>query len=98
MTTVVNLKKEKYDVYCGRGSIFGSPYILGRDGTREQVIERYKEWFNFLLRDSIFYNALLNLKDKRLACFCKPLSCHCDIIAAHVNNYYNAIDELNRRQ
>lgn len=85
MTTVVNKNKESFEVYVGRGSIFGNPYVIGRDGTREQVIERYREWFKFLLRDPIFAAAVLDLRDKKLGCFCKPLACHGEVIAEYLN-------------
>lgn len=85
MTTVVNLKKEDYDVYCGRGSIFGNPFEIGIDGPRDMVIKRYKEWFNHLLKDELFVAELKKLKDKKLGCYCKPLACHCDVIAEHIN-------------
>jgi len=32
---VVNLRKEKYDVYIGRGSKWGNKFVIGRDGDRE---------------------------------------------------------------
>ena len=43
---VVNLRKEKYDVYIGRGSEFGNPFRIGIDGCRSQVIRKYKVYFN----------------------------------------------------
>ncbi len=43
-TRVVHCKKEKYDVYIGRPSIFGNPFQIGRDGNREAVIQKYKKW------------------------------------------------------
>jgi hypothetical protein len=85
VTTVVNKNKEPYDIYCGRGSIWGNPYVIGKDGNRAEVIERYKEWFSFLIRDPLIKNELFNLRNKTLGCFCKPLSCHCDIIADYLN-------------
>lgn len=85
MTKVVNKRVEEYDVYIGRGSIFGNPYEIGKDGTREQVIERYRGWFAFLLRDEIFRQEVLKLKGKSLGCFCKQpekfVPCHGDVIA-----------------
>ena len=90
MTTVVNLRLEKCDVKVCRGTIFGNPYEIGIDGDRDQVIERYQKWFNFMLRDPIFYQALYTLKNKRLGCFCKQkdreVKCHADTIADFVNN------------
>ena len=85
MTTVVNKHKEKYDVYIGRGSLFGNPYEVGRDGTLEQVLVRYKTWFNFLLNDKKFVKELEKLRGKRIGCFCKPKPCHGDIIAEYLN-------------
>jgi len=83
---IVNIKSGKpYDIYCGRGSIFGNPYEIGVDGTREQVIERYKKWFNFLLRDKRFVDELNKLKGKTLGCFCVPQKCHCEVIIEYLN-------------
>ncbi|MGA9172340.1 MAG: DUF4326 domain-containing protein [Nitrososphaeraceae archaeon] len=41
---VVHCKKEKYDIYIGRPSRWGNPFVIGKDGTRE-VITKYNEWF-----------------------------------------------------
>jgi hypothetical protein len=34
MCEVVNKYKEPFDIYIGRGSIWGNPYVIGKDGTR----------------------------------------------------------------
>lgn len=87
MTKVVNLRKEKYDIYCGRPSIFGNPFIIGKDGTRTEVINKYKEYFyNKILLDKEFKIEVLKLKNKTLGCFCKPLKCHLDIIVEYLEN------------
>lgn len=83
-TTVVHCKKDKYDVYIGRPSKWGNPFTIGTDGTREQVIELYREWIingdgKHLLDD------LDELKGKRLACWCSPKACHGDILAELCN-------------
>lgn len=90
MTTVVNIRNEPCDVRIHRGTIFGNPYEIGRDGTREQVIEKYRKWFGFLLRDGRFVELLENLRNKKLGCFCKSpniqVYCHGDIIAEYLNS------------
>lgn len=86
MTEIVHLKKDQYDVYIGRGSIFGNPYEMGIDGDRNTVILRYRKWFNFLLKDPRFEAELKKLKNKRLACFCAPLACHGDVIKEYLDN------------
>jgi len=86
LTRVVNIRKEKCDVYCGRPSIYGNPFVIGKDGTREQVIEKYREYFKHRIHDDvIFCQAIGGLKGKKIGCFCKPLPCHLDVIAEFLN-------------
>jgi len=77
MIKVVHCKKEKYDIYIGRGSKWGNPFILGKHGNREEVIKKYE---NYLLNNVNLMNSLYELKDKTLGCWCKPKSCHGDIL------------------
>lgn len=81
-TRVVNLRKEPYDVYIGRGSKWGNPFKIGKDGTREEVIKKYKDWF--MKTDLILH--LSELKWKRLGCYCKPLACHGDFLISLIEN------------
>ncbi len=74
---VVNLRKEKYDVYISRGSKWGNKFLIGRDGYREDVIRKYKEW---IMKNDYLLSCLDELKDKVLGCYCKPLACHGDIL------------------
>lgn len=76
---VVHCKKEKYDVYIGRPSKWGNPFRIGVDGTREEVIQKYREW----VRDqSLSFD---ELRGKTLGCYCHPLSCHGDILMELAN-------------
>jgi hypothetical protein len=88
-TKVVNIhKKEPYDVYIGRGkeSKWGNPFThLGgktlaefKVATREEAIEKYREWIK---TQPELLASLGELKGKRLGCFCKPDSCHGDVLA-----------------
>lgn len=84
-TIVVNLRKEKYDVYIGRGSIFGNPFHMYNQRERKFVIEKYKTYFyNRIKIDENFYHAVSELKGKILGCYCKPLACHGDIIVNYL--------------
>jgi len=76
-TKVVNLRYEPYDVFIGRGSIWGNPFRIGLHGTRKEVIEKYK---SFILSRPEMMEQLPNLKGKILGCYCKPLACHGDIL------------------
>lgn len=81
MCTVVNKYKEDYDIYIGRGSPWGNPYKIGEDGTREEVIEKYRLYlWEQVKSGKITKEQLIALQSKRLGCFCKPQACHGDII------------------
>ena len=81
MTKVVHCKKERYDVYIGRGSKWGNPFIMGKDGNREEVIKKYE---TYLLGNVDLMNSLHELKDKILGCWCKPKACHGDILIKYI--------------
>jgi len=90
-TTVVNLRKSTYDAYIGRpghglDGYFGNPFPLNDNETRTETLERYRVWFTNRVADDVEFRArVLALKGKRLGCFCKPLDCHGDTIAAWVD-------------
>jgi len=65
-------------VYIGRPSPFGNPFSIGKDGSREEVIEKYRQW----LQDQPRLIKIMKreLKGKDLVCFCAPKPCHGDVI------------------
>lgn len=81
-----------YDVYIGRECTFGgwnlsrsewaNPYRIGRDGTREDVIEKYKAYVE---RNNLKARIQSELKGKVLGCWCKPLACHGDVLVEIAN-------------
>lgn len=86
---VVHCKKEEFDVYIGRGSVWGNPYSH-REGTlaehivgsRSEAIQKYEE---YLLSNEDLMRRLPELKGKVLGCWCKPKSCHGDILLKYAN-------------
>lgn len=75
---VVNVRKEPADVFIGRPSRWGNPFKIGVDGTRADVIMKYRRW---LLSRIDLRDALPSLAGKRLGCYCAPLPCHGDVLA-----------------
>lgn len=89
MTTVVHCKRDRFDIYIGRPSKWGNPFKSGRDGTREEVIEKYAE---YLSQNEYLLSCLHELKGKTLGCWCAPKACHGDVLAAWADNY-NGVEE-----
>lgn len=79
MTTVVNRAHAAYDVYIGRPSVWGNPFVVGHDGTRAEVIVKYEEWLRG--NSGLVALAKKHLKGKVLGCWCSPLPCHGDVLA-----------------
>jgi len=97
MPKVLNLKDTNYKVpedaiYIGRAmpryglkeSKWCNPYKIGKDGTREQVIEKYRLNILFKSQNCIGYD-ITELTGKDLICWCHPLPCHGDILLALAN-------------
>jgi len=85
MCVVVNKYREPYDVYIGRGSVWGNPYPLASEGDRDRVIAAYKVYlWESIKSGKITKPMLLALEGKKLGCFCKPKACHGDVIKAAV--------------
>ena len=78
-TRVVHCKKEQFDVYIGRPSKWGNPFKIGKDGSREDVIQKYRQWI--LAKPQLMAQLSTELKGKTLGCWCKPSACHGDVLA-----------------
>jgi hypothetical protein len=92
---VINIKsKQPFDVYIGNRirfhpqkylqSKWGNPYAkyLKKMG-RDKVIKMYKVYI--MNEPELLKLIPLELKDKRLGCWCKPLPCHGDLLAELVD-------------
>jgi len=90
-TKVVHCKKDAFDIYIGRGSIYGNPFTHIKDretkaefvvATRSEAIESYREWIK---SQPNILQKLETLRGKRLGCFCAPKTCHGDILVELLN-------------
>jgi hypothetical protein len=84
VTRVVNLFREPYDVYIGRPGKgkpgpWGNPFVLGKDGDRNTVLDKYRDWL--MQHPNLIERIRRELRGKVLGCFCKPHPCHGDILA-----------------
>ena len=58
-------------VYVGRGSHWGNPFVMGIDGDRDKVCDRFEA--EILPTLDVKW-----LRGKSLVCYCAPKRCHAD--------------------
>lgn len=59
----------------------GNPFRIGPDGTRDQVIAKYRRWlWNEIRADRVDLKELAALHGKRLGCWCAPEPCHGEVL------------------
>ena len=69
-------------VYIGRPGKWGNPFVIGRDGTRGEVVAKYRA---YLLGNRALMAALPELTGKDLVCWCAPEACHGDVLLELAN-------------
>jgi hypothetical protein len=75
---LINGRLDSDMVYCGRGSKWGNPFVIGQDGDRDEVCDRFE-------REILPTLDVSSLRGKDLVCFCAPKRCHCDAILKKAN-------------
>lgn len=95
MATVVNLKRDQFDVYIGRDSYGRKSEGWGNPVEKNKVCPEckqvhtdngstlpcYEKIMRRRLKDDMHLNnKLASLDGKRLGCWCKPGPCHGDIL------------------
>jgi len=76
-----------------RPNVLGNPFVIGKDGNRTEVIEKYRHllWSKIKAKDSGIIEELSKIKELTLTgstvylmCCCKPAPCHGDVIKSCV--------------
>jgi len=84
---VLNKRTDKIPpnaVYVGRPGKWGNPYRIGIDGTREEIVEKFRLLICGLVNDG-YQLDLEELRGKDLVCWCAPLPCHADVLLQLAN-------------
>ena len=97
MARVLHLRNAPPDaIRIDRKTRWGNPFIIGRDGTREEVIAKYRDrLWNDIRAGEISMDDLAGLHGKDLACHCAPQPCHGDVLskaAAWAHSQRNRIE------
>ena len=78
---------EKQERFPKTASPFCNPFKVGKDGTRDEVIAKFREFLRAKIQSHpAFLDELLLLKGKTLGCWCKPEACHGDVLLEVVNS------------
>jgi hypothetical protein len=70
---VVHCERERYHYYIGRPGPLGNPFVIGRDGTREEVIAKHEL---HVPEHPELLPLILALRGLVLGCWCAPEPCH----------------------
>lgn len=74
---VVNISHGGYDVKVDRSTKWGNPFKIGRDGTRDEVIAKYREW---VVKQPVLMSRINEIHGKVLGCWCAPEPCHAEVL------------------
>ena len=93
MITIGNKRNGDMGIYVGRPSPLGNPFEIGEDGTRSEVISKYREWFYTrgvkLLKVQKELQRLRQLHALSgslcLLCWCSPQPCHAEVIKEYLD-------------
>lgn len=82
---VVFIENQRFPKHA---SIFANPFKIGKDGTRTDVIEKYKTYIvEKLKKNKSLVQELAKLKGKNLGCWCAPYQCHGDVLLELIEDY-----------
>jgi len=92
---VINLDLETVPedaVYIGRPSKWANPFVIGKDGDRNTVKDKYIEYMKN--NPQLIADVRAELKGKNLLCYCKPAQCHGDLLILISNDESFDINDM----
>ncbi len=78
----VRERREPGDVYIGRPSKWGNPFVVGTAYLRGEACHEHALWIR---NQPQLMAQLPELKGKNLVCYCAPKACHGDTLLALAN-------------
>jgi len=76
-------------ILIDRTTIWGNPFHIGVDGTRAEVIEKFRLW---ILDQPDLLAKLPLLRGRNLMCWCAPDACHGQVLMELANMTPEATD------
>lgn len=72
-------------IYIGRPTKWGNPFCIGKDGSRREVIAKYRAWLLMAEQEALREAVKSELLGKHLLCWCAPDACHGDVLLKLAN-------------
>lgn len=66
--------------YPKKDSIWANPFKVSKDLSRDECIDKYKEYIMYKIKNDPIKYDLKKLIGKTLGCWCKPEACHGDVL------------------
>ena len=74
--------------YPKKSSSFHNPFKIGKDGDRDEVIDKYRSYIiDNIGKNESLMKQLISMKGKRLGCWCYPDACHGDVLLELIDMY-----------
>jgi hypothetical protein len=81
----VGIPKDAVYIGRGRGSKWGNPFVIDKDGSRADVIEQYERWLCDSPEGQRLLGRIGELRGRDLVCWCAPEACHGDVLLRLAN-------------
>jgi len=82
---IIKDKDDKYCRYPKTNSKWANPFKVNKDGSREECIEKYREYIIKKINENPEEYNIEELRGKTLGCWCKPEKCHGDVLIELLN-------------
>ena len=76
---------DRLSTYVGRPTKWGNPFVIGRDGDRNDVVAKYEKY----ARAKFTKEELGELIGRNLVCWCAPKACHADVLVKLVSEEWS---------
>lgn len=68
-------------------SIWHNPFKITETEDRDAVVSKYETYIREKIINDNLHEKLLNLKNKKLGCWCHPNKCHGDVLTKLINEF-----------
>jgi hypothetical protein len=82
---VAGIPKGAVYIGRGRGSKWGNPFVIDKDGSRAEVIAKYERWLCDSPDGQLLLERIGELRGRDLVCWCAPEACHGDVLLRLAN-------------